>query len=229
MSTPRPDRPAPPDPRPDGAASAPGPAARVRAHLPEKVAVLLGLSVGICVPYFSLQRMDAFPVWTVPRTALDRWVPFEPSWVWAYASLALLVPLFPLLATRRDELFRYAGGLAILCGICFALFLLAPVAGPRPEALPDHGFYRLLIDYDRPLNSLPSLHAGLTLYGFLFGYRVLRRSLGRGALAAYALAAGAWTGVILYATLATKQHWALDLPPGLVAAWISDRLAWRGA
>ena len=35
--------------------------ARLTAQLPLKTAVLLGLAVGICVPYFLLQRMVLFP------------------------------------------------------------------------------------------------------------------------------------------------------------------------
>ena len=44
------------------------------------------------------------------------------------------------------------------------------------------------------------------------------------------LAAGAlvWGGLIVYSTLATKQHWLLDLPPGMAIAWAAHRLAWRG-
>jgi len=52
----------------------------VGAHLAQKVGVLLGLSVAICVPYFTLQRLDWFPVRTVPLTPLDGWIPFEPAW-----------------------------------------------------------------------------------------------------------------------------------------------------
>ena len=77
--------------------------------------MLLGLSVGICVPYFTLQRVRGFPLHTLPVTPVDRWIDFDPSWIGAYLSLALLVPIAPLLATRREELVRYAKGLTLLC------------------------------------------------------------------------------------------------------------------
>jgi hypothetical protein len=67
-------------------------AARVRAQLPLKVAVCLGLAVGICVPYFLLQNHSVLPPRTVPLTALDGWIGFGPDWVWAYESIAVLVP-----------------------------------------------------------------------------------------------------------------------------------------
>lgn len=205
----------------------PGLRARLRASLPEKIVVLLGLSVGICVPYFLLQRADAFPLYAPPVTPLDRWIGFDPGWIWSYQSVALLVPLAVLLATRRDQLVRYATGLALLCLPCFAAFLLFPVEGPRPEIVPDHPVYRLLVSLDGASNSLPSLHAGLALYSVLFGYRVLRDDFHGRERAAYLLLGSIWTSAILYSTLATKQHWAADLPLGLLAAYCAHALAWR--
>jgi len=201
--------------------------ARLRAKLPLKVTVLLGLAVGICVPYFTLQRLHWFPLRRVPETWLDRAVGFEPSWIVPYLSIALLVPLMPLMARRRAELLRYALGLFILCAACFAAFLVIPVEGPRPALPPAHDAYRLMVDYDRAANSMPSLHAGLVAYSFLFGYRVLRDELGVRGRIAYAAAATLWGGLILYSTLATKQHWAVDLPVGIAIAAAADAWVWR--
>ena len=199
-------------------------ATRFRMCLGEKVAVLLGLSLGICVPYFTLQRLDAFPPRTLPVTTLDRWIAFDPAWIWPYVSIALLVPLAPLLASRRDELVRYAKGLALLCLPCFAAFLLFPVEGPRPDIAPGHAMYRLIIAYDGASNSFPSLHAGLAVFSLLFASRVTSCDPGgpvRGALGAL------WGTAILYSTLATKQHWAVDLPAGVLLAGAAHALAWR--
>jgi membrane-associated phospholipid phosphatase len=202
---------------------------RFLAHLREKIAVLLGLAIGICVPYFVLGRIQEFPLCELPVTPLDDWVDFDPRWIWPYLSIALLVPLSPLLATGRECLRRYARGLALLCLICFASFLLFPVEGPRPQMLPDHDMYRLLVSYDSPSNSLPSLHAGLTLYSMLFAFRVLRDAVGRRGRFAIVAVGSTWGAVILYATLATKQHWAIDLVAGLLVAFLAHRLVWRKA
>jgi hypothetical protein len=204
--------------------------ARLAAQLPGKIGVLLGLSLGICIPYFSLQRVELFPLRRLPSLWIDAWIPFDPGWTWAYQSIALLVPLGPLLATHRDELARsrYSRGLAMLCAGAFAFFLLLPVEGPRPEVVPQHEMYQLLVSVDRASNSLPSLHAGLAVYTFLFLYQVLRTALSPRGLRIFVTAAFAWTGLILYATLATKQHWAMDVPPGVLLAWIAHRGAWRG-
>jgi membrane-associated phospholipid phosphatase len=200
---------------------------RLAAERPAKTAVLLGLAVGICVPYYLLQRLQVFPLWAPPVTPLDAWIPFDPGSVYAYGSIALLVPLGPLLATRRDELVRYARGLALLCAVCFAAFLFVPVEGPRPAQPPGEGLYGLLVAWDTRQNSFPSLHAGLVVYSLLCLGRVLGGAL-RGGRRALGLALGLlWGALILYATLATRQHWALDLPPGMLLAWACHRWAWR--
>lgn len=226
-----------------GSASGPGLAARMRAHLPAKLGVWLGLAVGICVPYFGLQhfgladlglpdlglRTPADGAIVPPVTPIDRAVPFSPAWIHPYMSLGLLVPIAPLLASRPDELVRYARGLAWLCVPCFLVFLLVPVAGPRPEAVAASGPYAWIVSVDRPTNSLPSLHAGLTVYSLLYVDRVWARTLAPAARRWLRSGGLVWGALILYSTLATRQHWLLDLPPGMVIAWAAHRLAWRGA
>ena len=71
------------------------------------------------------------------------------------------------------------------------------------------------------VQSMPSLHAGLATYSALYGQALLapRRS---GWLLAIGLTA--WVLAILYATLATKQHWAVDLPPAIGLAWVAHYL-----
>lgn len=202
---------------------------RGRAHLPEKIGVLLGLSIGICAPYFYLQRNSMLPAREGWNSPLDLWIAFDPRWIWAYASLALLVPLSPLLTSTRDGLARYARGLSWLCLTCFAAFLLFPVAGPRPAAPPADGLYGLIVAIDRPLNSMPSLHAGLAAYSLLHAWRVLRDALPRPARALCVALGVTWGGLILFSTLATKQHWVVDLPGAILIACAAHAWVWRSA
>ena len=214
-------------PVPDAASDRPSLPTRLRTCWREKIAVLLGLTVGICVPYATLQRLDAFPLRTLPVTPVDRWIAFDPAWIVAYVSLALLVPLAPLLATRRDELVRYAKGLALLCLPAFATFLVFPVAGPRPHVEPGHAVYGVIVSLDTPSNAFPSLHAGLTVFSLLFAGRVLRGDLSRRARVSLGIVGWLWGALILYSTLATKQHWAIDLAPGALLACVAHAWAWR--
>jgi membrane-associated phospholipid phosphatase len=205
------------------------PGERLRAELPLKLAVWIGLAIGICVPYFALQHVRWLPVRELSGTSLDQAIQFSPAWIYAYASLALLVPLAPLLARTRSELIRYSKGLAILCGSCFVLFLLFPVAGPRPVWAEPTGLYATIVTLDRPTNSLPSLHAGLTVYSFLFLGRVFASSLQARGRSRFVAVAGFWGGLILYSTVATKQHWLIDVPAGALIAWVAHHITWRSA
>lgn len=202
-------------------------ATRVRAHLDAKVQMFLLLAVGIVVPYFSLQRGQLFPPRAPIVTPLDAVIPFDPSWAPAYLSVCLLVPLFPLLALRRDDVWRYLRGIAALCLPCFAVFLFAPMPGPRPEGVGVGGMYGWMVGVDATWNAFPSLHAGLVLYSFLYGQRAIGADLSPRGRHVLGLLSAFWGAAILYGTLATKQHWVADLPPAFVLAWGAHRWAWR--
>ncbi len=202
---------------------------RLQAELRLKIAVLLGLAVGICIPYFGLHALEPTPLWAPPVTALDRAIEFQSGWVYPYLSVCLLVPLFPLLATRREELLGFARGLVLVCVPSFLTFAALPVAGPRPVAPAADATYAWLVGIDGSTNAFPSLHAALAVYGLLFGWRVLGDGLPAGRRSLLASVLLAWGAAILYATLATKQHWAWDLVPGAALAVVSHGLVWRGA
>jgi len=178
--------------------------------------------------YFGAASLTPFAPREVPLTWLDTHVPFDPRWVWAYASLWLTLPVFPWLIERREELLRYLRGLALLSACGFAIFVVYPVASPRTMVDTGYAAYDLLMAADTRLNAFPSLHAAMVVYSFLFGYRLLRDCLGRAARVTLGLVSVAWTCAILYATLATRQHYAVDLVAGALLGWIAQRYAWRG-
>ncbi len=198
--------------------------ARLFAHARLKLALTFGLTAFFCVPYFALQRLPV-EARTLPLTAVDVAVPFQPAWTAVYQSLYLLMPAAAFGADSADALRRYARGFVALCLVCFAVFAAFPVELPRPTQEAS-GLYALLVRYDSPRNCFPSLHVALAAYSALFAHVVWR---GRGATtAALGVAALAWTAAIAYSTLATKQHYAVDLPPGLLLAVAAHRWAFSG-
>ena len=201
---------------------------RVLAEWRLKLLLTVLINVAIDVPYLLIQRYPLFPVRTLGLTVFDRWVAFRPRWVWVYNSLYLLMPLTPVLATTRAELFRYTRGLLALSFIGFVFFIILPVAFPRPAGGPADGMYGLLVWYDRPLNSFPSLHAGYALYTLLFGLALFRGRMRPGVKLFIAFVA-AWAAATLYSTLPTKQHYAVDLPAGALLGWACHAWAWREA
>jgi hypothetical protein len=202
---------------------------RARAALPLKLALSLALAVFFCVPYFILQATPLFPVRTLSLTWIDRAVAFSPGWVWVYQSVYLLIAVVPWLATRRDVLLRYARGFVWLSSVAFACFLFVPVAGPRPAEVPSRGMFALLVSYDGPLNTFPSLHCGLAAYTIMLAAELSRDSLPARRRQVVLGALVLWLLSICYATLATKQHYGVDIPPGILLGWLGHRWVWRGA
>jgi hypothetical protein len=198
---------------------------RVTARFAQKLLLLVLLAPLLNLCYFLPQWRPLFARHPLPMTAIDRAVPFQPQWVLPYASMYLLIILPPLIATTRQQLRRFVVGMAIMFVTAAVCFVCYPIVFPRPP-LPDDApwLYRAIVTLDQPINSLPSLHAGMTAYALFFAHYVLA-DIPR-ARRALLLALGyAWGAIILYATMATRQHYFADLPPGVLLAAISYWLA----
>jgi hypothetical protein len=199
---------------------------RFRTCLKLKLGLYLLLSVIYCVFYFGIQRLPRLHPHTFSLGALDRAIGFHPSAFYAYQSIYFLIPLFPFLATTKEELLRYVNGLLLLCAVCFCTFLVFPVFGPRPEHAQGNPMMEFVFSFDKNVNAFPSLHAGLAVYSMLFGFALARESQ---ELRWLAWIGALWAGVILISTLATKQHYFVDLPPAVILAWGAHRWAWGRA
>ncbi len=172
--------------------------------------------------YQVLGRHAFFPLREVPVTWLDRAVDYQPEgWVWVYFSQYIFTLALPLLLTTREALWRYARTLAVTGGGAFAVFLFFPTSGPRPLEVGENIGMQFLATADGPLNALPSLHAAFIACMAMLAWRMFgARSLA---------VAVVWGSAILFSTLATKQHYALDLLAGAALGAVVDWLAWRGA
>lgn len=196
------------------------------AHWRYKAALSVALTLAFCVPYFLLQHVVIFPVRRLPLSLLDLSVPFSPGWVWIYQSVYIFISIVPWFASSTDDLHRYARGFLLQAYIGFAVFLLFPIAGPRPDAATGDLMFRLLLAYDSPLNSLPSLHVGLAVYTVLVAVRLSRDRLPPTARVAVVAVASLWCAAIAYSAIATRQHYAIDLPAGAVLAVLGFLWSW---
>lgn len=195
---------------------------RLRTLLAPKLGMALGLNLLVCIPYFGLQHLVLRPVTWIPASALDRAIHFSEASVWLYQSLYLLMPVAPMLMIHAAQLRRYALGMAAMSLGANVVFLAFPTAVVRPDPAGAGAVYRALVRYDAPLHALPSLHAAFAIFSALCCTAVFREMrLARGWPAAVWL----WTLAILYATLATKQHVALDLAGGALLAGLALRFA----
>jgi membrane-associated phospholipid phosphatase len=177
--------------------------------------------------YFWTQRMPLFPVTTMPTTFLDRIVAFSPEALPLYLSLWVYVSLPPAFLRDLRELISYglvAGALALV-GLAFFTFLPTAIPPVRVSSS-ERAEFSLLKTFDAAGNACPSLHVAFAVFSGIWIERMLRAI---GAPPFIRLLSALWCVGIMYSTLATKQHVALDVYAGTVlgaafAAWTPRRL-----
>lgn len=164
------------------------------------------------VAYFFLVHHPAFSVVTVPATALDRLIDFQPWSLLPYASLWLYVSLAPMFLYGWRELRPYLGAITLLSCVGLGIFYFWPTAVPDPDVdwtrYPSVAFLKSV---DAAGNACPSLHVAFAVLTALWMQRLLS---GMGAPRALQVVNVLWCLTILYSTLAIKQHVALDLYAG---------------
>ena len=167
---------------------------------------------GFMFLYFTLLRHPLFPVTLMPLTGLDRLIDFAPWSLFLYATLWIYISLVPGLLWSWNEMREYLLQVTLLGLLGFAVFLFWPSA--VPDALIDwsaHPSVAFLKSIDAAGNACPSLHVAYAVLTAIWLQR-----LGRHLGAAPWLQALNWLWClgIVYSTLATKQHVALDLYTG---------------
>jgi len=172
--------------------------------------------------YFFLLKHPTNAVTVMPLTALDRLIGFEPRAMALYVSLWVYVSLPPALLATPQALFAYARAMAGTCLIGLVIFYLWPTAVPVAEInwalYPGVGFLKNL---DAAGNAFPSLHVATAVFSCAWLQVLLRRF---DAPRWPRWLNGLWCIGIVYSTLATRQHVAVDVAAGLLlgglgAAW----------
>lgn len=197
--------------------------ARLRAHWQFKLLLTVVINLGFWAGYGWLGRSPVFPPWMPPQVWLDTAIPFQPEpWACVYLSQFLFTGGLPWLIDTRDGVRRYSVGLVAMSAVSFAVFLFWPVASPRPAGLIASGAMAVILGYDGAWNAFPSLHAGFLVYMARLAWRMF----GGVAPVAVALVTAAWGVAILYATIATRQHYVVDLVAGAAIGATADWVAW---
>jgi membrane-associated phospholipid phosphatase len=178
----------------------------------------VGITVIVAVfwvgSYFLVGALSPFRTPVNVAIGLDSAIPLVPAMVWPY-TLCYVVPLVgPLLAPSRADFKRGAWGFVLLSIVCFALFLLFPVKGPRPDKLVIDGWstWWLSKEYaaDTIYNCFPSLHAASAWFFFFVGRRWDTRST----IPLFLVAVGISLGALM-----VRQHYIADIVMGGVLAW----------
>jgi membrane-associated phospholipid phosphatase len=191
---------------------------RIRHHL---VLKFLGVSAFMWVfftLYFHLLRHPSRAVLVMPLTALDHAISFQPMAFVAYVSLWFYVgfPVGLMLSLR--EVLRYGVWMGSLCGVGLLCFYLLPTAVPPFDLSGvDLGYsgMSLLHGVDAAGNACPSLHVASAIFTAVWVHRLLQLT---GARLPWFVGNACWAVLIVYSTLAIKQHVVIDVLAGTVLA-----------
>lgn len=184
--------------------------------------LFIGLFFGA---YFYVLKAPAYATTVMPFTLLDRLIGFQPLALPVYISLWVYVSLPPTLLATRRELYGYGLAMAGTCVAALIVFYFWPTAVPAANIdwarYPDVDFLK---NIDAAGNAFPSLHVATAVFSGIWLHHLLRRF---GAPRWLLVFNWMWCIGIVYSTLATRQHVAVDVLAGLAlgvpAAWLSLR------
>lgn len=187
---------------------------RVRwtAHWILKTGLIPLCIAGFFAAYFYLLRHPLAEVTTMPVTALDRLIPFQPLALIPYVSLWLYVIVGAGLLRDRREIVAYCVTVLGLALAGLGIFLLWPTATP-PAAIDWtlHPPLQFLKNADASGNACPSLHVAFAVFTAIWLEQLLREIA---APVAVRVCNAAWAVAIAYSTVAVRQHVVIDVAAG---------------
>jgi hypothetical protein len=167
------------------------------------------------VGYFHVLRHPVHPTVEMPLTVVDGWIGFAPWALWPYISLWVYVALPPSLLPNVRELVGYGVWIGTLCIVGLVCFYLWPTAVPHVPLNTTHVGFDMLRGVDAAGNACPSLHVATATFSALWLDRLLRElTLPR----ALRVANAVWFVLIVWSTMAIKQHVWWDVVGGLALA-----------
>jgi len=175
--------------------------------------------------YLHLLKNPSGATFVMPLTAVDHWIAFNPWGLPFYLSLWVYTSIAPGLLAQRLDLIRYGVAVGSVCLFGLACFYFFPTAVPAVDLVwSGSAGFDFLKKVDSAGNAFPSLHVASAVFSGVWIHRELRdMHAARWAL----VANGLWCAAIVYSTMMTKQHVALDVLGGLilggVGAWASFR------
>ncbi len=175
--------------------------------------------------YFYLLKNPAYPIAMMPFTLLDQLIGFQPHAMPLYISLWVYVSLPPALLATRRELYGYGAAMAATCLTGLFIFYLWPTAVPATNI--DWALYPavdFLKNIDASGNACPSLHVATAVFSGIWLHHLLRRF---GAPLWIFSFNWVWCIGILYSTLATRQHVAVDVLAGIALGVLGAYLSLR--
>jgi hypothetical protein len=162
--------------------------------------------------YFALLKHPAHAVTTMPILGIDEAIPFQPQTIWVYVSLWFYLELAPCLLETKREIVSYGVALTVMALCAFAIFYFWPTRVPAFDVdWSEYAMFSWLKQTDAAGNACPSLHVAFAVFtgrwvDFLF------KRLRAGAV--LHVLNWTWSLAIIYSTIATRQHVAIDVLAG---------------
>jgi membrane-associated phospholipid phosphatase len=147
----------------------------------------------------------------------DSEIPFYRHFILPYLSAYVFGPLPFLLISDRVVFYQVLLSYVILTFVSAFLHLLVPSKVERMENLEPLGLSNTLIlsfqKMCKPYGNFPSMHTGYAIIAVISYYQYFGPQFGTLALA--------WAGLIIMATLFTKQHYILDILAGILLSLLA--------
>ena len=147
---------------------------------------------------------------TLPETALDRMISFNPVGIWAYLSFFALIP-YAYLSIDLHKIRWLRSAMQVSALVCGAAFLIWPTTLTYP-AISGEGLSQRLLRFlssaDTSQNCLPSLHGALTLL-CIWAIQDTKRKAHSGFIIL-------WGVLIFFSILQLRRHITIDLGAGLI-------------
>ncbi len=174
--------------------------------------------ISFFVAYFAILRNPSSTPAVMPVTAPDHWITFQPAALIPYASLWVYVMLPSALMVCSRELIAHTLGAVVLGVTGLGIFMIWPTIIPPADIdWAAHPQMQFLKTIDATGNACPSLHVAFAVFAACWLAQLLSR-VGAGGLAQVVNLL--WAAVIVYSTLATRQHVVLDALAGAVLGGI---------
>lgn len=175
--------------------------------------------------YFTVLHNPLTPPLVMPVTWLDTWIGFSPSAFPAYVSLWVYVSLAPALMGNLRALRGFGLWMGGLCVFCLAIFWLFPTSiPPFPIDLNAYPEFAIIKGLDASSNAFPSLHVATAVFSAFW----LNRLFGQiNAPRTLQWLSALQCSVIIWSTIATRQHVVLDAIGGVVVGTVFAALSFR--